>query len=172
VNIKSLLQAAVSKYRSAEPNGSNGAVGLAKEVLHVSNGNLSRKVNPNDETCHCSPDEVIAICKATGDLGPLHAMAAALGCVLMPMAGGEVGDMPAVLASNVKEDGEWFQAAAMAYAAPKLSDNQLANAAKEGIESMSATARTLMHLYAKNESDKSGAASKPTHLKVARCAIS
>lgn len=167
MNIKSLLQAAVSKYRSTEPNGSNGAVGLAKEVLHVSNGNLSRKVNPNDDTCHCSPDEVIAICKATGDLGPMHAMAAALGCVLIPMAGEALGDMPAVLATNVKEDGEWFQAAAMAYAAPKLSDNQLATAAKEGIESMSATARTIMHLYSKAEADKTGDASKPAHLRVA-----
>lgn len=167
MNIKMLLQDALGLYRSKDPNGSNGASGMAKEVLHISNGNLSRKVNPNDTTCHCSPEEVIAICKATGDLGPMHAMAAALGCVLLPMAHGEMADLPVVLASNVKEDGEWFQAAAMAYAAPKLSDNQVALAAKEGIESISATARTIMHLYSKNEADKGGSAAKPAHLKAA-----
>lgn len=165
MNIKLLLQNALGNYRSTKPEGSNGALGMAKEVLHISNGNLSRKVNPNDSTCHCSPEEVIAICKATGDLGPMHAMAAALGCVLLPMAGAEAGAIPVVLATNIKEDGEWFQAAAQAYAAPKLSDNQLAVATKEGIESMSATARSIMHLYAKNEADK-GVDGKP-HLKVA-----
>jgi hypothetical protein len=81
-------------------------------------------------------------------------MAAALGCVLLPMAPEVAADVSPVLATNFKEDGEWLQAASAAYAAPALSDNQLAAATKEGIESIKATADTLGQLYAKNAATK------------------
>lgn len=162
IDVTHTLQAAVENYRSPDSDGSNGALGLSK-LMRISNGILSRKVNPLDKGAHCSPEEVITICRETGDLGPLHAMAAALGCVLLPMAPGGAADVSPVLATNFKEAGEWFQAATAAYAAPSLTDNQLAAATKEGIDNIKATAETLGHLYAMN------AAAKPTKpvLKVA-----
>lgn len=152
-DVTPLLQAAVAKYRSPDEDGSNGALGLAK-LMRISNGILSRKVSPLDTGAHCSPEEFITICRETGDLTPLHAMAAALGCVLLPMSPEAAADVSPVLATNFKEDGEWLQAASAAYAAPALSDNQLAQATKEGIESIQATANTLGQLYAKNASTK------------------
>lgn len=158
LDVTHMLQAAVEAFRSPDSDGSNGALGLSK-LMRISNGILSRKVNPLDKGAHCSPEEVITICRETGDLGPLHAMAAALGCVLLPMSGEAAQDISPVLATNFKESGEWFQAASAAYAAPALSDNQLAAAAKEGIESIKATAETIGQLYAKNAASKPA---KPT----------
>ncbi|MGQ3179766.1 MAG: phage regulatory CII family protein, partial [Blastomonas fulva] len=71
LDITPLLQAAVMGYRSPEPNGSNGALGLSK-LMGISNGILSRKVNPLDTGSHCSPEEVVKICRESGDLTPLH----------------------------------------------------------------------------------------------------
>lgn len=153
LDVTPLLQAAVQSYRSPDPEGSNGALGLSK-LMRISNGILSRKVSPVDTGAHCSPEEFITICRETGDLAPLHAMAAALGCVLLPMAPAVARDVSPVLATNFKEDGEWLQAASAAYASPTLSDNQLAAATKEGIESIKATADTLGQLYAKNAASK------------------
>lgn len=153
LDVTPLLQAAVQSYRSPDADGSNGALGLSK-LMRISNGILSRKVSPVDTGAHCSPEEFITICRETGDLAPLHAMAAALGCVLLPMAPGALRDVSPVLATNFKEDGEWLQAASAAYASPTLSDNQLAAATKEGIESIKATADTLGQLYAKNAASK------------------
>jgi len=153
-DVTPLLQAAVQSYRSPDPDGSNGALGLSK-LMRISNGILSRKVSPLDSGAHCSPEEILTICKETGDLAPLHAMAAALGCVLLPMSPEAAADVSPTLATNFKEDGEWLQAASAAYAAPSLSDNQLAQATKDGIESIQATANTLGQLYAKNASTKS-----------------
>lgn len=153
LEITPLLQAAVLSYRSPDSNGSNGALGLSK-LMRISNGILSRKVSPTDAGAHCSPEEVITICRETGDLSPLHAMAAALGCVLLPMSQAGAAEMSPTLATNFKEDGEWLQAASAAYAAPALSDNMLAKATQEGIESIRATANTLGQLYAKNAEGK------------------
>lgn len=155
-DVTTLLQAAVSGYRSPDPHGSNGSLGLSK-IMGISNGSLSRKVSPNDPASHCSPAELITICRETGNLGPLHAMAAALGCVLLPMTQSAAADVSPVLADNFKEDGEWLGAASAAHAAPVLTDNLLAVATREGIESISATARTLMHLHQKNAATKPGA---------------
>jgi hypothetical protein len=153
LDVTPLLQAAVMSYRSPDSNGSNGALGLAK-LMRISNGILSRKVSPTDAGAHCSPEEFITICKETGDLAPLHALAAALGCVVMPMTQGGAGEMSPTLATNFKEDGEWLQAASAAYAAPAVSDNMLAQATREGIESIRATANTLGQLCAKNAEGK------------------
>jgi hypothetical protein len=153
LDITPLLQAAVQSYRSPDADGSNGALGLSK-LMRISNGILSRKVSPVDTGAHCSPEEFVTICRETGDLAPLHAMAAALGCVLLPMTADASKDVSPVLATNFREDGEWLQAASAAYASPALSDNQLAAATKEGIESIKATAETIGHLYAKNAENK------------------
>lgn len=162
LDVTHLLQAAVEGYRSPDSDGSNGALGLSK-LMRISNGILSRKVNPLDKGAHCSPEEIITVCRETGDLGPLHAMAAALGCVVLPMAPVAAADVSPTLATNFKEDGEWLQAASAAYAAPSLSDNQLAQATKEGIDSIRATAETIGQLYAKNAATKP----KAPHLRAA-----
>jgi hypothetical protein len=159
MNVTTLLQTAVTNYRSPDSNGSNGSLGLSK-LMGISNGSLSRKVSPNDPVSHCSPEEVVFICKTTGDMAPFLAMAAALGCVVLPMSVDRAADVSPTLATNFKEDGEWLQAASTAYAAPVLSDNLLAQVTREGIESMSATAATLMQLQAKHDA-ATNAPSKP-----------
>jgi hypothetical protein len=163
MNIKSLLQAAASKYRSTKDNGSNGALGLAKEVLHISNGNLSRKVNPNDDTCHCSPEEVITICRESGDHAPLQAMAMELGYLLMPMHIASTADMAPSLAGTFKELGEWLQAATTANASASLSDNTIAALQRELLEGISSSIATFNELKAKHEGGK--VASKPAHVR-------
>lgn len=153
MDVTLLLQKAVTGYRSPKTDGSNGSLGLSK-ILGISNGSLSRKVSPNDSASHCSPDEVITICKETGDLAPMHAMAAQLGCVLMPISleGGK--DLSPDLASNFKELGEWLQAASAANAAPSLSDNAMAVLSSEMIEGLSATITTFQKLKAKHAAGK------------------
>jgi len=153
LDVTPLLQAAVLSYRSPDPDGSNGALGLSK-LMHISNGILSRKVSPLDNGAHCSPEEFVTICRETGDLAPLHAIAAALGCVLLPMAPEVAADVSPVLATNFKEDGEWLHAAADACADQALSDNKLAKAMKEGVDSIRATTNTIGHLFAMNAATK------------------
>ncbi|CAA2107692.1 phage regulatory CII family protein [Variovorax paradoxus] len=158
MNIKALLQTAVGKYQSTKPNGSNGALGLAKEVLHISNGSLSRKVNPNDDGSHCSPEEVITICRESGDHAPLQAMAIELGYVLMPLQVGAVSEMAPSLAGNFKELGEWLQAASAAASSPNgaLTDNVINNLQRELFEGIFTSMQTFNEIRAKHEASKPG----------------
>ena len=153
LDITPLLQAAVTGYRSPDPNGSNGSLGLSR-LLRVSNGVLSRKVSPNDPGSHCSPDEIVAICRETGDLAPMHAMAAQLGCLLMPAMPLAPGDISPDLARNFKELGDWLQAAATAHAADTITDNTLAVLSRELIEVISESVNMFARLKAKHDAGK------------------
>lgn len=160
LNVKPLLQAAVMGYRSQDPNGSNGALGLSK-LMGLSNGILSRKTNPLDTTAHCSPEELVQVCKETGNHSAIQAMAMELGYLLMPMHAPSAADVAPSLSSNFKELGEWLQAASAANSAPSLSDNAMANLQRELIEGISASLQTFNELKARH------AAAKPSHLRVA-----
>lgn len=161
-DITSLLQSAVAGYRSQDQHGSNGALGLSK-LMRISNGSLSRKVSPTDNVSHCSPAEVVAICKLTGDLAPMHAMAAEVGCLLMPLGVSAAADLAPDLAANFKEVAEWLQVASAAHAAGQaaLTDNKMAELGKEMIEAMASTIAAYQRLQAMH------AAAKPTHLRAA-----
>jgi len=152
-DITTLLQTAVSNYRSPDSNGSNGSLGLSK-ILGISNGSLSRKVSPNDPVSHCSPAEVVAIVKHTGDLAPMHAMAAQVGCMLMPIELMGATDMAPDLATNFKELGEWLQAASAANAAEHISDNAMAGVTKELVEGIAACIATHQMIKAKHAAGK------------------
>lgn len=160
---KPLLQTAVSGYRSQHEHGKNGAAGLSAEHMHIANGSLSRKVNPQDQTSHPSPAEIVTICRATGDLGVLHAMAADVGCLLMPLGVAAAADLAPDLAANFKEVADWLQVASAAHAAgpAALTDNKMAELGKEMIEAMASTIAAYQRLQAMH------AAAKPTHLRAA-----
>ena len=163
MDITSLLQDAVRSFRSTEENGHNGVKGLAA-AMRMQSASLSHKVSPTYPTAHLSPEEFIEVCKRTGDMAPFYAMAAALGCVVLPMTVPQAQDVSPTLATNFKEDGEWLQAASSAFAAPSVSDNMLAKATKEAFESIGATVNTIMQLQAKHDA---GMPSKPTLQRVA-----
>lgn len=160
LNVKPLLQTAVMGYRSPDPNGSNGALGLSK-LMGMSSSILSRKTNPLDTTAHCSPEELVRVCKETGNHAALHAMAMEVGYLLMPMHVASPADTSPSLSSNFKELGEWLQAASSANSAPSISDNTLAGLQRELIEGISASLQTFNELKARH------AAAKPAHLRVA-----
>lgn len=69
---------------------------------------LQQKASTNNPIAHFSPKELLKAMGQTGDRGPLIAMAAALGHLLLPMpaAQGMDGDLACKLASACKEFGE------------------------------------------------------------------
>ena len=60
-----------------------GVVALAAR-MGVSANTLTHKANPNNDTHHMRPDELVAMQALSGNCAVLHAMAAALGFVCTP----------------------------------------------------------------------------------------
>jgi hypothetical protein len=159
-DVTHLLQAAVYGYRSPDSDGSNGAKGLCK-LLGISNSILSRKVSPNDSTCHLSPAELVRVCKETGDHAALIAMAMQLGYVLMPLDVDLTDDTNCPMGKTFKESGEWLQKASAANAKPTLTPNELDDLQRELFESFAQDMRMFALLKAKCH------AQRPSHLRAA-----
>ncbi|MBB1603329.1 phage regulatory CII family protein [Variovorax sp. UMC13] len=168
-DVTALLQDAVSKFRSTDPNGSNGAAGLSK-LMGITAASLSHKVSPTYPTAHCSPREVLQICKLTGDMVPIQAMAAALGGVFVPLFCASEADANSVsckVASAFKENGEWLAAAGSANAQAVLNANQLAVAKREMMESIMASVRAFAALEAKHSASQPEQGAQAPGLRVA-----
>jgi hypothetical protein len=159
-DVTSLLQTAVSNYRSPDSNGSNGSLGLSK-LMGISNGSLSRKVSPNDPVSHVSPAELVKVCKETGDHSALIAMAMHLGYVLMPLNMESTDDLSPGMVKTIKESADWLQVASAANASPRLTANQLADAKRELFESIQEGVRMYSALEARY------LAQQPSHLRAA-----
>ena len=146
MNVTGLLYAAVRGFRGPAADDSNGATGLAP-FMDMSATSLSHKVSPAYTNSHCSPEEVVQICKLTGDAGAVRAMALELGYALLPIA--PVGEGPggsqfmAGLAASIKEFGEFITESSSRAASNGISDNDMARIDREFSEHMAASA----HLY-------------------------
>lgn len=156
MNITALLYNAVRRFRGPEPEDSNGAAGLAP-YMGITSTSLSHKVSPTYPTAHCSPEEIVDICKLTGDHAPMQAMAKALGYVMVPMAkvGGDVDpEYIAQVTASAKEFGEFLAEATTSYADKKVTDTEMMKITKEFADSMAAQARLFGVLQAKHQADK------------------
>lgn len=106
--------------------------------LGISTTSLAHKVSPTYPSAHCSPEETLAICEATGDHGYLHTLCAHLGYVALRAApSGDEGEM-AAMATVVKEFGELVSAAAMGMADGQVTGNELASIEREAAEAVAA----------------------------------
>ncbi|WP_295851018.1 phage regulatory CII family protein [uncultured Xylophilus sp.] len=160
MNITALLYNAVRRFRGVEPEDSNGAAGLAP-YMGLTSTSLSHKVSPTYASAHCSPDEVVMICKLTQDHAPLQAMAMQLGYALLPIApatGDGDPDYVQRMSSSVAEFGQFIAEASSSYADRSIDDNEMARITQEFAESMSAQAHLFALLKAKHLKAKPAAA--------------
>lgn len=150
LNIKRALQDAVSKFRSQDEFGSNGAKGLAPE-MGLSAGSLSHKVSPTYPGAHCSPEEVVEICKKTGDIGPMQAMCAELGGVYLPLVA-SLDKASCLIVGSVKEYGEWMAKAnsGLQMEDRELTDAYMADLERELLESVTECMRLHSKLRARH----------------------
>lgn len=156
MNITASLYNAVRRFRGVEPDDSNGAAGLAP-YLGITATSLSHKVSPSYPAAHCSPDEVVAICRLTSDHAPLQAMAVQLGYVLIPIAKPDADMDPeyvARVAASAKEFGEFITEASSGYADKQINDHEMARISKEFADSMAAQAHLFAILQAKHLAGK------------------
>lgn len=142
------------------------AAGMSKlaEFLGISEHSLNHKVSPSYPGAHCSPDELVAICEVTGDLGPLQAQAARLGQMLIPMpsAEGLDGDLALKLATTCREFGEMVTEISGDLADGTVTQNEQRRIEREAGE-LIASIHALLH-YTGGLAEKA----KPVHLKAAR----
>lgn len=167
MNITAALFQAVKNFRNPDPTEPNGAAGLAPWV-GITSTSLSHKVSPTYQA-HCSPEEVVAICKFTGDHTAMQAMAMELGYALLPLAPVEQDVDKEYLASitaSAREFGEFLTEAATHYSDKSMTDAVMARITKEFAESMSAQAHVYASLQAKHKADKQRDPSFPALHKV------
>lgn len=89
-----------------------GVVALAVR-MGVSANTLTHKANPNNDTHHMRPDELVAMQALSGNYAVLHAMAAALGYVCAPAVPDQSdGDPVEVFMLQQKAQGEYSAAVA------------------------------------------------------------
>lgn len=166
IDITRLLQDAVGKYLSVDPDGSNGAKGLAP-VMGISAGSLSHKVSPTYPGAHCSPEEVVTICLETNDTAPIEAMCMAVGGAFLPHVttlGDADVDGNKLITSSIKEFGEWLAEANGALNGPPITDSKMATLERELLESMQEGMRLHSLLRARH------IAAKPVALREVRAA--
>ena len=152
MNITALLFNAVRRFRGPEPEDSNGAAGLAG-YMGLTPTSLSHKVSPTYPTAHCSPDEVVTICRLTGDHSPVQAMALQLGYGLLPLTpqlADADPDYVSRMTASVAEFGQFIAEASSSYADRSIDDHEMARITKEFAESMSAQAHLFALLKAKH----------------------
>jgi hypothetical protein len=111
----------------------HGTAALAAQ-MGMSATSLSHKVSPTYLTAHCSPEEIVEIMDITGDDGPLEAMAAARGKLLLnaPSLGDEGGEASRVLAETVREFGAFVGEVAGDLADGKITRTELERIEREG----------------------------------------
>jgi DNA-binding transcriptional regulator YdaS (Cro superfamily) len=148
MDITLALQRAVRAF----PHGTNA---LAAR-LGISPTSLSHKVSTTYPAAHCSPEEVLEIMQATGDVGALQAMADALGFVLIPLPKHDAhGDEAmATMMKTVKEFGDFVSEASNDLADGRISDNELARVEREGAEALGAIQALLAFVAGMNQAGK------------------
>ena len=152
MNITALLFNAVRRFRGVEPDDANGAAGLAP-AMGITATSLNHKVSLTYPTAHCSPDEVVLICKLTGDHAPMQAMAMQLGYALLPIVSKQEQNDPEFfgrLTLSVKEFGEFITEASSGYADKSIDDNEMARITKEFAEAMAAQSHLFAALKARH----------------------
>lgn len=140
-----------------------GGAGSMAPRMKISESSLTKKVNPNYPTAHCSPEEQVRICELSGDKGPLIAFAERLGCVVLPaphVLAGEDCSAAHELAGTVKEFGEF-----VVEASKDLADNQctrvdLRKIQREGLEAIAAIHRLCALAEQMHEAGKPAAQRK------------
>ena len=158
MNVTAALYRATHGYAS-------GVAHLAN-YLGISEHSLQHKVSPTYTGAHCSPDEVVAICEVTGDLGPVQAMAARLGQMLLPMpsASGVQTDLARRLAGTCREFGEFVSEISGDLADVTVTQTELRRIEREAGELIAEVHALLTHATA-----LAAAAGRPvgTHLRAA-----
>jgi hypothetical protein len=125
---------------------------------------LQQKASANNPVAHFSPKELLKAMDKTGDLGPLVAMAAALGQMLLPMPGaqGMEGDLALKLASACKEFGELLTEISGDLVDGTVTQNEQRRIERSAGELIASIHALLGYTAGLAES------AKPAHLKVAR----
>jgi hypothetical protein len=94
-------------------HGYPGGVAALAVRMGVSANTLTHKANPNNDTHHLRPDELVAMQALSGNYAVLHAMAAALGHVCSPaMPDQSEGDPVEVFMAQQRAQGEYSAALA------------------------------------------------------------
>lgn len=156
MNFTALLFNAVRHFRGPQPEDSNGAAGLAP-YMGITATSLSHKVSPTYPSAHCSPEEVVNICKLTGDHETVRAMAKELGYAMLPITvpACEGGAAHAKrMAASVKEFGEFLAETAVNAADGHINDNEMARITREFMESMAAQTGLYAALKAMHQASK------------------
>lgn len=119
----------------------HGTAALATR-MGMSQTSLLHKVSPTYPGAHCSPDEMLEIMEATGDDGPLEAMAASRGKLLVaaPSLGDDGGEASRVLAATVREFGAF-----VGEVAGDLADGVITRTELDRIEREGALALASIH---------------------------
>lgn len=117
----------------------HGTAALAAR-LKMSESTLNHKVSPTYPGSGCFPEEAAEICEATGDMGALHAIAARLRHVAMPVPdlGDETDTSVLRLAATVREFGEFVSQVAGALADNRVTGSELANIEREAAQTLAA----------------------------------
>lgn len=121
-----------------------GTAALAAR-LGMSVTSLNHKVSPTYPGAHCSPEEALQIMQVTGDHGALHVQAQLLGYVLLPVpeVGAPGSQAAQVLATSVREFGEFIARVAADLADGRCTANELADIQREGAEAQHAMQQLL-----------------------------
>lgn len=94
-------------------HGYPGGVAALAARMGVSANTLTHKANPNNDTHHMRPDELVAIQVFSGSYSVLHAMAAALGHSATPAAADQSdGDPVEAFMLEQRAQGEYSAAVA------------------------------------------------------------
>jgi hypothetical protein len=124
----------------------HGTAALATR-MRMSQTSLLHKVSPTYPGAHCSPDEMLEIMEATGDDGPLEAMAATRGKLLIaaPSLGEDGSEASRVLAATVQEFGQFVSEVAGDLADGVITRSELERIEREGAHAL-ASIHALLQL--------------------------
>lgn len=125
--------------------------------LGLSKWTIQHKADPRYEGAHFSPLELQTIQVLADRHTPLAAMADALHVLLVPMPPTDVdpgGQVAQALATTVREFSELMSRVAQDLADNKVSDNELADIEREGLEAMSAISALCAMCWRINQAAK------------------
>lgn len=148
------MNSTAALYRAA--HGYQPGMAQLAGCLGISEHSLQHKVSPSYPGAHCSPDEVMAICELTGDLGPIAAMAARCGQMLLPLpsVNGVKGDLACKLAGTCKEFGEFVSEISGDLADGQVTPNELRRIEREAGELIAEVHALLAHAAALAEAGR------------------
>lgn len=144
MNITAALHTAVHQFKG-------GTEGLAA-LMGISVNSLLHKVSPRDASAHCSPDQFVQVCEFTGDMGPLHALNAALGHQALPLLAASGAPCASELATAMKEASDVFVRASRALEDGRVTENELRRVEREVLEAFGAMSQLIVKLRQIHES--------------------